>query len=344
MSVNYKCYRCCKFETHVYYDMKKHCNRKYSCQKNQQHMFMSDDQLLCLSLIPYYNNVHKIDLVEVEHLNNSKIIDKNKDELFENLKNIEKNNIKVCNYCNEEFLLLTDLKKHIIINCFCNELQKRIKIDKQPNIDKDIDGSNNSLNSSTTNSNNTNSNHTHSNNTNCHNNINSNNTNNNIYVDIKQQSPIPFDKDWDISKISMGDKSMCMISQFMYTELLQEILKNEINLNVIIDKDKDSGMVYKNDIEKYMQMKLKDIISNTMDKLNTHLNDINKNDTRSFHDIIKFSRQMINKKYNDFNNSDEIQKGVKNCMSNIFDNKKDEAINMAKNIIIREDGTEEYMI
>ena len=81
-----------------------------------------------------------------------------------------------------------------------------------------------------------------------------------------------------------------------------------------------------------------------MEKLNTHLNDINKNDTRSFHDIIKFSRQMINKKFNDFKNSDEIQKGVKNCMSNIYDNKKEDAITMAKNIIIREDGTEEFMI
>jgi len=53
-----------------------------------------------------------------------------------------------------------------------------------------------------------------------------------------------------------------MISQFMYTELLEEILKNDINLNVIIDKEKNSGMVYKNNIDKYIQMKLKDIISN----------------------------------------------------------------------------------
>ena len=29
----------------------------------------------------------------------------------------------------------------------------------------------------------------------------------------------------------------------MYTELLEEILKNDINLNVIIDKEKDSGNI-----------------------------------------------------------------------------------------------------
>ena len=33
-----------------------------------------------------------------------------------------------------------------------------------------------------------------------------------------------------------------------YNTELEEILKNEINLNVIIDKDSDSGLVYKNDI------------------------------------------------------------------------------------------------
>ena len=330
MSVNYKCYRCCKFETHVYYDMKKHYNRKYSCKKNQQRMFMSDDQLLCLSLMPYYNNIHKIDLCDIEYLKDSKIIDQNKEELFEQLRNVEKNNIKSCIYCNKEYPLLMDLKKHIIIDCFYKELQNRIKIDndkkiKQNNADTDISG----LNNSTTYSNNT-----HSNNTNCHNNINSNNTNNNIYVDIKQQTPpVPFDGDWDISKISMGDRSMCMISQFMYTELLEEILKNEINLNVIIDKDKDSGMVYKNDIDKYIQMKVKDIVSNTMDKLNGHLNDINKSQKNALKEITTYSRQIINKKHNDYKNNEIIQEGVMNCMTNIYESKKEEATNIAKKVI-----------
>jgi len=69
-----------------------------------------------------------------------------------------------------------------------------------------------------------------------------------------------------------------MVSQFMYTELLEEILKNNMNLNVIIDNENDSGIVYKNNIDKYIRMKLKDIVSNTMDKFNFHLNDINSSD------------------------------------------------------------------
>jgi hypothetical protein len=116
----------------------------------------------------------------------------------------------------------------------------------------------------------------------------------------------------------------------MYSKLLEEILKNEINLNVIIDKDKDSGMVYKDN--GYTEMKIKDIISNTMEKLNLHLNDINKENTHAFEDIIKYTKRMINKKYIDFRNNASIQDGVKICMSNLFENKKVDSINIAKTI------------
>ena len=44
----------------------------------------------------------------------------------------------------------------------------------------------------------------------------------------------------------------CIYCKKTYTRLLEEILNDEINLNVIIDKEKDSGMVYKNDIDKYI--------------------------------------------------------------------------------------------
>jgi hypothetical protein len=119
----------------------------------------------------------------------------------------------------------------------------------------------------------------------------------------------------------------------MYTSLLEEILKNEINLNVVIDKDKDSGMVYKNDIDKYIQMKSKDIVVNTMEKLNFQLNEINKNNNISFKEIIDFSRQMINKKYNDYKKNQNIQENVGNIICDIFGNKKTEAIDIAKKVM-----------
>jgi hypothetical protein len=40
---------------------------------------------------------------------------------------------------------------------------------------------------------------------------------------------------------------------------------------------------------------------------------------------------MINKKYIDFNKDTNIQEGVKNCISNIYETKKTDALNVAKN-------------
>ena len=81
----------------------------------------------------------------------------------------------------------------------------------------------------------------------------------------------------------------------MYTSLLEEILKNEINLNVIIDKDDDSSIVYKNNIDKYINIKSKYIVSNTMDKLNKHLMDLHKSNQLCYDIALNHSYRMIQK-------------------------------------------------
>ena len=309
--------------------MKKHFNRKSYCKKNCKYMFLSDDQIISLSLIPYYNDNHNITEKETDHLKDSNIIDKNKNKLFDDLSFIEKNKIKKCNLCNMEFNLLNDLKKHYILFCFFTELNKDEKTNKDVKTNKDENSPLNVNNKeeycNITNINNITNNQT--------NNLTNNLTNNitNIYIDIKNL--IPFDDIWDISKISESDKSDILISNFMYTKLLEEILKNDINLNVIIDKDKDSALVYQDD--EYIEVKLKDIIENTMKKLNDHLNNINKGRIHAFEEIIKFTRQMINKKYIDYNKNNYIQEGVKKCVSDLFENKKDDAIKIAKTVYER---------
>ena len=75
----------------------------------------------------------------------------------------------------------------------------------------------------------------------------------------------------------------------MYTELFEEILKNNVNLNVIIDKEKKYGIVYKNNIDKYIKIELKDIILNTIDKLYNHLIYINNSQKDVFNEIKIFS-------------------------------------------------------
>ena len=159
--------------------------------------------------------------------------------------------------------------------------------------------------------------------------------NTNIFFEINAQNktPIPFDNDWDISKISEEHKTKIMVSNFMYTTLLDEILKNNENLNVIIDKEKESGMVYKNDNEQYKQMKLTDIIDTTMNKLHKHLKDINNNDNgKTLKEVITFTRQIIDKKYIDYNKDENVKEGVTQCISKSYENIKDAAIEFAKSI------------
>lgn len=299
MSSTYLCKKC-NLKTGHYTDLKKHLCKKKQCAKNLEALKYSDDQLLVLTLLPYFNDKHIIDLKEIIFLKESSIIYKNKDRLFNILENIDKNKLKKCIYCSNEFSKYHDLRKHILISCFYTELEKEHKIIKGSL----INGNNNSLII--------------------------NNITNNIYLDIKR--PIPFDEEWDISNIDNMTRSGVIMSKFMYTALLEEILKNEINLNIIIDKDDEIGIVYKNDIDKYINMKSKDIVQNTMDKLNKHLLDINKADESCYDFAVDYSRKMIKKKHADYITDPIINSNVKNCITNIFVNKKNEAINISKNI------------
>ena len=121
----------------------------------------------------------------------------------------------------------------------------------------------------------------------------------------------------------------------MYTNLLAEILKNEINLNVIIEKDNDSGIVYKNDIDKYIKMKSEDIIDKTMLKLKDHLLSINDNSEDYYlKDFLNMSKKVIKKKYDDYiENNDNLKDNVSNIIKNIYNTKKDDALEISKTVL-----------
>ena len=161
-------------------------------------------------------------------------------------------------------------------------------------------------------------------------------------MDIK--NIIPFDQDWDVSQIDEFTKTKLIFSNIMYTNLLEEILKNEINLNIIIDKNDDSGMVYKNDIEKYIKMKIKDIIDNSMEKLHKNLIDFNaKNFNEDFYQTsflnsLKESKKLIDSKHLDYKNNIEIQQNVTNFISDMFDKKKENAVEISNKIINKNVG------
>jgi hypothetical protein len=121
----------------------------------------------------------------------------------------------------------------------------------------------------------------------------------------------------------------------MYTNLLTEILKNEINLNVIIEKDNDSGIVYKNDIDKYIKMKSEDIIDKTMLKLKEHLLTMNnESENHCLKDFLIMSKKVIEKKYEDYiENNDNLKDNVSNIIKNIYNTKKDDALEVSKTVL-----------
>jgi hypothetical protein len=312
MSSLYICKKC-EYKTSNYNDLKKHINIKKKCPKNIESINYSDDQLLILSLLPYIDNKHIINIDEVKHLNESTFLYKNKKELLDILDNIDKNKLKKCTFCEMTFNKIIDLRKHLLLNCFYEQLNKK----KNADIEKNPINSNNIYNNSL----------------NTVNTINSNNINNNnvnlLYFDIK--TPVSFDENWDISKIDKKSNITC--SNVMYTRLLKELLENENNLNVVIDNENESGIVYKNNEDKYIQMKSNEIADTTMKKLKNCLNEINEyNKGEIMSEILTHSRRIIEKKHIDYMKDENTKNIVQKLICNIYQTKKKDALDILNNI------------
>jgi len=311
MNGKYICKRC-SYSTSKFMDLKRHLSKKTLCDKDNSLLTtISDDQILLISLLPSDKNINIINNEDMNLLNNSDLLWNNRIKLFEIFNEIDRT--KKCTYCNSTFDSMINLRKHIITKCFYNELS---------NNNKSINNSNeNTLKSVYNNSF-----------INLNNNIVKDNTFN-IYLDVdKINKPIPFDDAWDISKINVDVISGIITSKYMYTKFLKEILQNEINLNVIMDKDSKTGLVYKDEINKYIKMKSSEIVDNTMEKLKDQLLSLNEVNNTLFDEIKDFSRIMITKKYIDYvKNNNNIKSNVNNLVNNTYLEKKNKAIEVYDN-------------
>ena len=159
---------------------------------------------------------------------------------------------------------------------------------------------------------------------NSNNSINIQNINNNITIDIKY--PVSFiDEDWRLEKIDHRIQKMISINKFAYSNLLKELLKNNLNQNVYIDKDKmnDQDMVYSNKDDKFIPMSLDNIINRSMTQINKLLLYINSNfqnerDYNIHMNNIIDSKHKIRYKYNNYIESKEIKDTVKSIFTEIF--------------------------
>ncbi len=306
MSIQYNCKRC-GFDTDNYCDLKRHINRKKMCHKNKEAICLSDDQILVKTLLPYIDGNHMINDNELLFLENSNVLHKNKINLLDTFDNVNKNKDKICHICNNEYKNHFELRKHLLLECMYKEscqtennnqtVLNTITIQHTPILENGI------LNNGTLN------------------NINNNN-NFNIYMQYK--TPIPFDEDWDVSHISAGNRSKLIVSNMMYKNLLEDILQNDSNLNVIIDKESKSGMVYKNEKDKYINMNQKDIIDSTMNKLNKHLINFNliEKDDGMMKEVVNYTRQIINQNHINYCKHNEVQKEYSSVLTDVYKNKK----------------------
>ena len=289
--MNYKCKRCL-YSTKYFSDIKRHLTKKKICSRNLDSYDYSDEELLKLSLIPYYNDKQYIDINIIKNKNKNIL---NKIEIIELLSNIDKNKIKICSYCNKKFDKIQDLKTHIILYCVS------IISDKDENILNINNTINNTVNNTI-------------------------NTINNININLKIDPILSFDKDWDISHLGTAEKQSLFTSMYKYTKTLEHILKNETNLNVLVDKDSDIGFVYNNN--SIQQMSIDEIIDKSFNKIYNNLNDIY-NDIQSnnyfgiSNDLLNIHKNSIKEKFDYFYENENTRKIVKTHISETLDKVKD---------------------
>jgi hypothetical protein len=231
------------------------------------------------------------------------LIIKNKDE---------ENNKNVCIFCNKKFTRGGSLRRHIDLN----------RCSKKDNI---INAPSNNITNNTVN-----------------NTINNNTINNTLNINIgtlnEKNNIIPFDSDWDLSKVDITTKICLFLSSIKYTKTMDEIFKNEKNLNIFIKDEKDAGIIYKNETEKLKEISINEIVDTSMKKLYKYLKQFYeeiKNDNEYSLNLSYLEEELKNveNKYENYNESIKTQKTVKDLMINIYDKNKEKTFEIYNDII-----------
>ena len=161
----------------------------------------------------------------------------------------------------------------------------------------------------------------------------------NNVININLKIIKPFDDDWDVSNIDNTLKNILVLSSMKYTKTLEQLLNNDTNLNVFIDdKNAETGIVYKNDIEKFKMMSIEDIVDKSMIKLNKHLNDFHneikdENEFSINQDYLNDEKSIINKKFKEYKNNEVIKEKVTNFLTKIYNSKKEDCVKIFKEIM-----------
>ena len=319
----YQCLRCSnKMNQKV--EILRHLKRKNKCTRNINSYNFTEDELYTMSLVKQPGKIEEPINKDGENkkvLNHNKYInDLPKIEPFQELKNnLEKHTSSVkethdkknktqsfhCPICKKIFSRKYNLNRH---QQKCSPTKLSTQFEE------------NIVNNTTNNFNTIN-----------------NNYNKNLFVNFNLE---PFDNEWDVSKITKFTKHSILLSKIMYSNLLKIILDNEKNLNVLIEKDTNTGLVYKNNDDKFITMNIKDIIEQSMDKLNKHLNDFYEESLKDdefvlMNKIFENQKLKIEDKYLDFKNNSNVKEKVQEFITDIFDKKKEHAIQLYNQVLLQ---------
>lgn len=180
------------------------------------------------------------------------------------------------------------------------------------------------------------------------------NTTNNIQnigvqniININLSSIKGFDQEWDITNIDHQKKGEILLSNSKFTKTLENILNDKMNLNVIMDHDDKTCIVYNNKKNKYEPMTKKDIIEKSMEKVYNHLknfyNEINNNNKNDLSiKSLENELKILETKYSNFFTFEDAQKIVNNSFSKLYIDKKEEAQTIYHDFIKSSNLIEEY--
>jgi len=256
---------------------------------------MSQDNYQCLrcfyttnkssTMKSHINRKKKCD----KHVDSLKYINYTDEEIIElSIIKISKRNNFKCDACNEGYATESFLNTHIEKYC------KKIK-----NQDTIINNDNKINITNITNNNN-----------------NNNNIMNNIIINLPL---VPFDKEWNIEHLDSYLKTVILLGENKFTNLLENILKNKLNLNVVLNNEINNAFVFKDN--NYENIDKKDLFEKSMEKIYNHLNKIKEefyNDSSIKSEYIYKEIDTIDDKYKKYKDDSQIKNKVHEYLSDIY--------------------------
>ena len=293
----YECKRCfytCYQKNH----MKNHLNKKKICEKKFDAYKYSDDDLVEMSLIRQYKHCN------INNLNNEISFLKKLNDINNNINN--KKNEYICHYCNKKLHTNSTLQRHMKLYCKYKNIDKCAE-EVSESIISNIDNSIYIDNSVT-------------------NNIVTDNSTTDNSTTININIVNSFSEEWCTKHIDDKTKALLFLNNAKFTATLENILENEVNLNVLIDKNTDKGIIFENNMLK--NITVKEIVNRTMEKLHKHLEDFQKNAEKLTVDSTYISDSAKNtyEKYNKYKSNTSVQNNVNSLIKDIYCKKQNDAV------------------